>query len=105
MTGQLDWFKGGIALGLVFLFAVFMVKPIGVSTQFVILDGVIWNAFSDGLIEKNADAKSGYSTTTLAQMPKSSGISVAERPQQGNDGATVCPEARVAEIQRQGRTT
>ena len=72
MTGQLDWFKGGIALGLVFLLAVFLVKPIGVSTQFVILDGVIWNAFSDGLIEKNADAKSGYSSTN-AYLNKSGG--------------------------------
>ncbi len=62
MNGQLDWFKGGIALGLVFLLAVFLVKPIGVSTQFVILDGVLWNAFSEELIEESADAKSGFSS-------------------------------------------
>lgn len=62
MTGQLNWFTGGIVLGLVFLFAVFLVKPIGVSTQFVILDGIIWNVFSDDLIEENTDAKSGYAS-------------------------------------------
>jgi hypothetical protein len=63
MTGQLNWFRGGIALGLVFLLAVFLVKPIGVSTQFVILDGIIWNAFSGDLIKENPDSKSGYSSS------------------------------------------
>jgi hypothetical protein len=72
MTGQLDWFKGGIALGLVFLLAVFLVKPIGVSTQFVIFDGVLWNVFSGELIEENADAKSGYSSKN-AYLNKSGG--------------------------------
>jgi uncharacterized protein len=62
MTGQLSWFKGGILLGLVFLFTVFLVKPIGVSTQFVILDGFIWNIFSDDLIKETKDSKSGYSS-------------------------------------------
>ena len=36
MNGQLNWFKGGLLLGAAFLFAVALVKPIGVSTQFVI---------------------------------------------------------------------
>ncbi len=62
MTGQLGWFKGGIFLGLVFLLAVLLVKPIGVSTQFVILDGIIWNAFSGDLIDDSADSKTGYSS-------------------------------------------
>ncbi len=72
MTGQLNWFKGGILLGLVFLFAVFLVKPIGVSTQFVILDGIIWNVFSDDLIDDSADSKTGYSSTN-AYLNKSGG--------------------------------
>jgi len=72
MTGQLNWFKGGILLGLVFLFAVFLVKPIGVSTQFVILDGVIWNIFSHDLIEESADSKTGYSSKN-AYLNKSGG--------------------------------
>lgn len=40
----LDWKLGGLALGLVFFLAVLLVKPIGVSTQFVIFNGVLWNA-------------------------------------------------------------
>ena len=35
----LDWKIGGVLLGGVFFLAVLLVKPIGVSTQFVILDG------------------------------------------------------------------
>ena len=63
MTGQLNWFKGGVLLGLVFLLAVLLVKPIGVSTQFVILDGIIWSAVSDNLITENPAAKSKYSSS------------------------------------------
>ena len=63
MTGQLNWFKGGVLLGLVFLLAVFLVEPIGVSTQFVIFDGIIWNVFSEDLIKENSDATSGYASS------------------------------------------
>ena len=38
----LSWKTGGLALGLVFFAAVLLVKPIGVSTQFVILDGILY---------------------------------------------------------------
>lgn len=62
MTGQLNWFWGGIALGIVFLLAVWIVKPIGVSTQFVIFDAAVWNKISPGLIEENPESKSGYSS-------------------------------------------
>ena len=72
MTGQLNWLKGGIVLGLVFLLSVFFVKPIGVSTQFVILNGIIWNAVSGDLVAKNPDAKSGYSSSN-AYLNKSGG--------------------------------
>ena len=72
MTGQLNWFKGGIFLGLVFLLAVLLVKPIGVSTQFVILDGIVWNIFSDNLIEENTSSKTGYSSNN-AYLNKSGG--------------------------------
>ena len=72
MTGQLTWFKGGILLGLVFLLAVLLVKPIGVSTQFVILDGIIWNIFSSDLIDDAADSKTGYSSKN-AYLNKSGG--------------------------------
>lgn len=72
MTGQLTWFKGGILLGAVFLLAVLLVKPIGVSTQFVILDGIIWNIFSSDLIDDSADSKTGYSSKN-AYLNKSGG--------------------------------
>ena len=61
MGKQWSWIKGGIALGLVFLLAVVLVKPLGVSTQYVIADGIVWNFFTEGLIEPSADRKSGYS--------------------------------------------
>lgn len=62
MTGQLNWFWGGIALGIVFLLAVWIVKPIGVSTQFVILDGIVWNKISPELIIEDPESKTGYSS-------------------------------------------
>lgn len=72
MTGQLNWFRGGILLGLVFLLTVLLVKPIGVSTQFVILDGVVWNLFSRDLIEEDAESKSGFASKN-AYLSKSGG--------------------------------
>lgn len=72
MTGQLDWLKGGIALALAFLIAVWLVKPIGVSTQFVIADGLLWNAMNPELVVEDAATKSGY-TSTNAYLAKSGG--------------------------------
>jgi len=46
-TGQedkhpvLSWWAGGIGIGLVLIVAVGLVQPIGVSTQYVVLDGVL----------------------------------------------------------------
>lgn len=60
---QWDWRASGLALGLVFLLAVALVKPLGVSTQFVILDGIVWNLFSDDVAVKSSDSKSGYSSS------------------------------------------
>jgi hypothetical protein len=59
---QWSWKVSGVALGLSFLLAVVLVKPIGVSTQFVILDGIIWDAFSNEMVVENATAASGYSS-------------------------------------------
>ncbi|VGO22273.1 YeeE/YedE thiosulfate transporter family protein [Pontiella sulfatireligans] len=60
---QWNWKVSGIALGIAFLLAVVCVKPIGVSTQFVIFDGVIWDLFSPGLVVDDAEASTGYSST------------------------------------------
>ena len=37
----LSWWAGGIGIGLVLIVAVGLVQPIGVSTQYVVLDGVL----------------------------------------------------------------
>lgn len=65
----LDWKIGGLALGLVFFLAVLLVKPIGVSTQFVILDGILWDAVNPAVVTETAD---GY-TSTNAYLAKSGG--------------------------------
>ena len=72
MNAPLNWAWGGLALGLVFFAAVLLVKPIGVSTQFVILDGIIWNAFDGDVVTQSETAKSGY-TSTNDYLAKSGG--------------------------------
>ncbi|MGA6829315.1 YeeE/YedE thiosulfate transporter family protein [Nitrospira sp. NS4] len=37
----LPWWAGGLGIGLVLIIAVALVQPIGVSTQYVVLDGVL----------------------------------------------------------------
>lgn len=65
----LDWKIGGLLLGVVFFLAVALVKPIGVSTQFVILDGILWNAVDTSVVTQTDD---GY-TSTNAYLAKSGG--------------------------------
>ena len=68
----LNWAMSGLALGLVFFLAVLLVKPIGVSTQFVILDGIIWSKLDNTLISKTTETKTGY-TSTNPYLAKSDG--------------------------------
>lgn len=56
------WLKSGLALAAAFLLAVILVKPIGVSTQFVVLDGLLVKAFSPKIVQVDEEAKSGYSS-------------------------------------------
>ncbi|PIE13303.1 MAG: hypothetical protein CSA68_11835 [Rhodobacterales bacterium] len=63
----LDWKIGGVALGIVFFAAVLLVKPIGVSTQFVILDAIAWNAVDETVISKDAEGKYTSSNPYLAK--------------------------------------
>lgn len=65
----LNWKTGGVLLGLVFFAAVLLVKPIGVSTQFVILDGILGDAMNAELVTQTAE---GY-TSTNAYLAKSGG--------------------------------
>ena len=69
---QWNWMLGGIILGGIFTLAIFFVKPIGVSTQFVILDGFIWEKFSSDLIVSDENAKYGYSSSNV-YLDKSGG--------------------------------
>ena len=65
----LNWKLGGLLLGLVFFGAVLLVKPIGVSTQFVILDAIIGNTVTPDLITQTEE---GY-TSSNAYLAKSDG--------------------------------
>ncbi|MDB4583786.1 YeeE/YedE family protein [Draconibacterium sp.] len=71
MFKESNWLKGGILLGIVFLAAVWLIKPIGVSTQFVIVDGIVYDLVSPGLITEKSDAK-GFESTN-AYLNKSDG--------------------------------
>lgn len=57
-----NWRLSGLALASCFLAAVIWVKPIGVSTQFVIANGIIWSLFDNTLIYADADNKSGVAS-------------------------------------------
>ena len=65
----LNWKIGGLLLGLVFFAAVLLVKPIGVSTQFVILDGIVADLANPDLVTQTDE---GY-TSTNAYLAKSNG--------------------------------
>lgn len=68
----LSWKTGGVLLGVVFFMAVLLVKPIGVSTQFVIFDGILWDAVNPEVVVPAPDAKSGYASPN-AYLNKSGG--------------------------------
>lgn len=56
-----NWPLSGLALAACFLLAVVLAKPIGVSTQFVILDGLVANnTLSSELVTADATTESGY---------------------------------------------
>ena len=61
----LDWKTGGVLLGLVFFLAFLLVKPIGVSTQFVVADGVIWDALQPSLVVPGADGAPSSAVTYI----------------------------------------
>lgn len=59
MSAPLSWWAGGIAIGLILTIAVGLVEPIGVSTQYVVLDGVLLHAVAPDIA-----AQSPYLTET-----------------------------------------
>lgn len=58
-----SWIKGAIILGLSFFIAIFIVKPVGVSTQFSVLSGMIYSSIDKDVITEDAEAESGYKST------------------------------------------
>lgn len=68
----LEWKKGSLLLGFVFILAFVIMKPIGVSTEYVVIDGIYeYNKHPD-FISKDANSSSGYSSSN-AYLNKSGG--------------------------------
>lgn len=74
MNSSWGWLKSGIILGLSFLLAVALVKPIGVSTQYVIADCFIFCKLKPELAVEtvNDDGSKTYSSSN-AYLNKSNG--------------------------------
>lgn len=77
MNEKFSWLKGGLLLGIVFLAAVWLVKPVGVSTEFAIVDGIFWNVLSPGLITETTGETPGYESTN-AYLNKGGGKLAAD---------------------------
>lgn len=65
-----SWRTGGLVLGIVFFLAVLLVKPIGVSTQFVIFDAIVSDMVNPDYVVENTD---GSYTSPNAYLAKSNG--------------------------------
>jgi hypothetical protein len=53
MTFPLPWWAGGLAIGLILIIATALAEPIGVSTQYVVLDGVLLHALAPATVEQS----------------------------------------------------
>lgn len=49
----ISWKVAGLALGLLLIFATAMVKPLGVSTQYVVTDAIVLHSAAPNLAESN----------------------------------------------------
>lgn len=58
-----NWIKGAVILGLSFFIAIFLVKPVGVSTQFSVLSGIIHSTIDKDVITIDENQEYGYSST------------------------------------------
>lgn len=66
------WLYKAIFLGFVFAVSVLVIKPVGVSTQFSMIGGMIHSAIDPSVITEDSSRKSGYSSTN-AYYDKSEG--------------------------------
>lgn len=66
VTPLLPWWAGGFGIGLLLILAVGLVQPIGVSTQYVVLDGVLLHEAFPDLASHSAYLKEQAAGWTLA---------------------------------------
>ena len=71
------WVFKAVFLGLVFAVSVLVIKPVGVSTQFSMIGGMIHSAIDPSVITEDSSRKSGYRSTN-AYYDKSDGALAKE---------------------------
>jgi len=69
--GEWDWLKGGIAMAAVAIAAFLLVKPIGVSTQFAVVDTMIWKTLNPEIVQKKEANGKAVLTSPNAYINKS----------------------------------
>lgn len=67
-----NWIKGAVVLGFSFFIAILLVKPIGVSTQFSVLSGIVHTAVDSDVIVEDSSRETGYRSSN-AYYDKSEG--------------------------------
>lgn len=54
------WLLGALLLGFSFFISIYLIKPIGVSTQFSVLSGIIHSSIDKDIIKEDSGRESGY---------------------------------------------
>lgn len=54
------WLLGALLLGFSFFISIYLIKPIGVSTQFSVLSGIIHSSIDKDVIKEDSERESGY---------------------------------------------
>lgn len=67
-----NWIKGAVVLGFSFFIVILLVKPIGVSTQFSVLSGIVHTAIDSDVIVEDSSRETGYKSSN-AYYDKSEG--------------------------------
>lgn len=67
-----NWIKGAVVLGFSFFIAILLVKPIGVSTQFSVLSGIVHSTVDSDVIVEDSSRETGYKSSN-AYYDKSEG--------------------------------
>lgn len=57
------WLLGALLLGFSFFISIYLIKPIGVSTQFSVLSGIIHSSIDEDIIKEDSERESGYIST------------------------------------------